>query len=315
MRALVLPGPGRPPQFDDRPVPDVRPDQVLVRVAASSLNPSDWKLAFGAFPAHPEQAYPITLGRDFAGVVETVGSDVRSYRPGDEVCGMVPDLPLVHGSLAEFAPVVAGPTLARKPKNVDFEAAATLGVAGTVAVAVVDAVEPSPGTTVLLVGAAGGVGAFALQLLVAAGATVIASGYDYDADYLRRLGATHVLRREDDWEGQVRATWPEGIDALVDLTSGSEAFVRRLDLVAQGGCASSPLHPDAVSDTAHRRNIRVRAANGGGDGALDRLVDMVDAGSLRLPVATVCCFDDALAGLERLRHEHTRGKHAVQVAS
>lgn len=313
MRALVIPAPGQLPTIDDVPVPAPASRSVLIRVHAAALNPSDWKLAFGLFPTHPDQPHPLTLGRDFVGVVEQVGSAVTEHTAGDWVCGMVPDRPLVHGSLAELTVVAVGPTLCAAPDAPPGELA-TLGVAGTTAVAAVDAVEPSNGDVVLVVGASGGVGSFAVQLLKTAGASVVAVGRPNDRDNLVGLGADHVVSRSDDWENLIGQGWPDGVAALIDLTDASTQFERRLRLVATGGRASSPLHPDPGSTEAQERNIAVQVANGGGENALARLTAMVTSGDVRPLAHRTVNLAQAVQTLADLRDGKITGKVVVDLA-
>jgi NADPH:quinone reductase len=163
---------------DDVAAPDVADNGLLVRVQASSVNPVDVFIAAGGLKAYAEYEFPVTLGRDFSGVVERVGSAVTRYAAGDEVFGFVLHAnPAVHdGSWAELIRV---PRTTRSPEG---RAASTspLGhagaapLAGISALAAYDALAPDEGETVLVVGATGGVGSFFVQLAAATGAAVIA---------------------------------------------------------------------------------------------------------------------------------------------
>ena len=164
--------------------------------------------------------YPVTLGRDFAGVVEQVGDGVTSVAVGDEVFGEISAFnPPVHdGTWAENI-VVGEQSFAKKPAGVDAAQAGAAPVVTLTALATVDALELSAGQTVVVVGATGGVGSIVVQLAKAAGATVIAPALPEDEEFLRGLGVDEVLPREGDLVAAVRERYPEGVDALVDAVT------------------------------------------------------------------------------------------------
>ena len=220
MRAFHVPAAGAQPQLSDLPVPDVTEGTVLIRVKAAGLNAFDNAVAAGMLTEMMPHEYPLVLGRDAAGVVEAVGSGVDHVGIGDEVIGHVLMAPPIHaGTLAEYALVPAAAVTA-KPAGLDFLAAAALPLAGAAAVATVEAIDPQPGQVVLVNGASGGVGSFAIQLLAARGATVVATGTAEDAERLVDLGARVVI---DYTSGpvseQVRSVYPDGADALIDLVN------------------------------------------------------------------------------------------------
>src|SRR5712691_13453068 len=168
-----------------------------------------------------EYAFPVTRGRDFAGVVETVGSGVSRYQPGDRVYGfLVHANPTVHdGSWADYLVVPEDTSVARKPDSVDVGMAGAAPLAAITALAALDALEPAGDTTVLVVGASGGVGSFFVQLAAAAGATVIAPALPEDQDYLRGLGIDEIIDRNADVAAAVLEAHPDGVDAILDLVS------------------------------------------------------------------------------------------------
>ncbi len=184
----------------------------------AGLNAIDNGIAAGMMAEMMEHAYPLVLGRDAAGVVEATGPGVTGITSGEEVFGHVLLAPPIQaGTLAEYALLPAAGT-APKPAGLDWVTAAALPLAGAAASAAVDAVDPRPGDVVLLVGAAGGVGSYAIQLLAAKGATVLATGTPGDTERLKGLGAATVLDyTAASVADQVRASYPGGIDALIDL--------------------------------------------------------------------------------------------------
>src|SRR5215213_3512319 len=239
MRASVLPDFERQPTLADIPMPEAKPGEVLVRVHVASINGIDLSIASGQLQGMLEYHFPVVLGKDFAGTVEAVGSGVTDFAPGDRVFGVVSDpSPLRSRSFAEYVTVPAGPNLTRIPEGVDFAAAGVLGLAGTAAIQAVDAIAPTAGETVLVSGATGGVGAYAVQLLAARGATVIATARPgEDADFVIGLGASHAVDYTGDLAAQVRAIQPNGVDAVLHF-AGDGAQLGEL-LVSGGRVAST----------------------------------------------------------------------------
>src|SRR5271169_318527 len=175
MRAAVLDAPGVPFRLTEIAKPVPGPNQVLVQIKASGVNPLDLKIQAGQ-AAHARQTLPAVLGIDLAGVVEAVGSGVSAFRCGDEVYGMAGGVGGLQGTLAEYAAVDAD-LLAVKPANLSMsEAAALPSVVTTAWEGLVDRMTVRAGETVLIQGGAGGVGHVAVQLARAFGAKVFATG-------------------------------------------------------------------------------------------------------------------------------------------
>lgn len=230
MRAVVYDRYGPPEllRVDHVPTPVPSADQVLVRVAATSLNLSDWECLRGSpFYARigglrtPARS---TLGSDIAGRVEAVGADVTRFRPGDEVYG---DNLELKGGFAEYA-VVPESALAPKPEQLTFSEASTIPQAG--AIALQGTADVAPGMRVLINGAGGGSGSFAIQLAKRAGAHVTAVDNAGKLDFMRSLGADEVIdyHREDFTRGA------EPYDRILDLAAHRSVFAYRRAL-ARGG--------------------------------------------------------------------------------
>jgi hypothetical protein len=183
MKAIALTAPDAPPALSELPEPTPGPNEVLVRVHASSINPADNGIASGMLKQMGiEYEYPVTLGRDYVGVVEQVGSQVTRYAVGDEVFGFLLHAnPTVRdGSWAELIAVPEDMFIGRAPQGLDLATAGAAPLAGIAAIMAIDALELSEGDTVLIVGATGGVGSLAVQLAARAGATVVAPGLPDD---------------------------------------------------------------------------------------------------------------------------------------
>lgn len=251
-----------------------------------------------------EHNYPITLGRDYAGTVEAVGDGVASVKVGDEVFGFVPPMSLIirSGAWAEQAAIPESYAV-KRPDSVDLETAGVAVFASATAVVAVDAIAPQPGGTVLVVGATGGVGSFVVQLLRAAGATVVAPALPEDEAYLRDLGVGEIVPRDGDVAAAVRERYADGVDALIDLVSSAP------------GTYDGALKPTG-------RVASTLSAAGEGPGriivshdprALGRIADLLAHGTLKVPIAATYDLTDAPAALADLGGKHTRGKLAMRV--
>ncbi|MFJ8112013.1 NADP-dependent oxidoreductase [Streptomyces sp. NPDC096132] len=311
MRALHVPEAGAQPVLGELPVPAVTPGHVLIKVRAAGLNPLDNVLAAGAFAERFPHHYPLVLGRDAAGVVEAVGEGVDHVEPGQEVFGNVPLAPPIQaGTLAEYALLPAA-TVVVKPGGLDFATAAALPLAAAAASAAVDKIGVQPGQVVLVNGAGGGVGRYAVQLLATQDVTVVGTGAPADAERLIELGATSVV---DFTAGpvaeRVRALYPEGVDALVNLVGFTPADVP-LDAVRKGGSvATTTMAPDADTLAAagltggmvHAQPVRETTAP---------LAELAAAGLLAVDVEAVLPLERAAEGLGVLAAGQARGKIVV----
>jgi NADPH:quinone reductase-like Zn-dependent oxidoreductase len=282
-------------------------------VKAAGLNAVDNSIAAGMLAAMLPHEYPVVLGRDAAGVVEAVGTGVDSVAVGDEVVGHVLLAPPVSaGTLAEYALLPAAAVTA-KPAGLDFVTAAAIPLAGAAAIAAIDAVDPQPGQTVLVNGASGGVGSYAVQLLAARGVTVVGTATGEDADRLAGLGADTVV---DFTAGpvadQVRAVYPDGVDALINL-AGFTADAIPLGAVRPGGkVATTTGAPDA--DTLAAAGLTGTGVMAGPvREVVAPLLERAADGLLRVDVTTVLPLDQALDGLATIASGQARGKLVVTV--
>ncbi|MCD6053174.1 MAG: NADP-dependent oxidoreductase [Rubrobacteraceae bacterium] len=310
MRAITLESFDSGPALHEVPTPKIAPNEVLVRVRASSVNPVDGAIVAGMMSGMVEHEFPIVLGRDYAGVVEQVGSDVTRYAEGEEVYGFLPAAnPTVHdGTWAELIVVPEDNFVARKPAGVNLAAAGAAPLAGITALSALDALGVSEGDTVLVVGANGGVGSFAVQLAANAGATVIAPALREDEDYLRELGVSEVLERDADVAALVHERYPEGIEALLDLVSyAPEGFDTHADVLKDDGRGASSL--SAAGEGAGRHNVGAMPTQDN----LERLGRMLEAGTLKVPIQNTYSLDQAGEALGALSTAHTQGKHAIRV--
>ena len=221
MQALVLERHAGPLELVELARPEPGPGEVLVRIAASGLNPLDTKIRAGA-AEHAKHPLPLVLGIDMAGIVEAVGAGVDNFQPGDAVYGMTGGVGGIQGSLAQYAAVDAS-LLAHKPANLSMRSAAALPLAFITSYAgIVDRARLQAGRTVLVQGGAGGVGHVSVQLARALGAHVFATASARDHDYIASLGATPIDYRTQSVEQYVAThTNGAGFDLVVDTAGGA----------------------------------------------------------------------------------------------
>jgi NADPH:quinone reductase-like Zn-dependent oxidoreductase len=280
MRAVAFTDFGAAPALTDLPVPEPGPGEVLVRVHSSSVNGFDLGVLGGFLKGVYEYEFPVVLGKDFAGRVIAVGEGVSDQAVGEEVFGVVMRPTLGQGGFAEYVAVPAEYGIASIPDGLGHVQAAALALAGTAALNAVEAVAPAAGETVLISGATGGVGAYAIQLAAARGATVIATaGPGAETEFVTGLGAAHSVDHTD-LAAQVRAHAPNGVDTALHLAGDGAAVAA---LLAQGGRLASTLHyaPDELAE----RDIKAITVIADPDRAtLTRLATDVTAGRLRVPL-------------------------------
>jgi NADPH2:quinone reductase len=297
----------QPALRDDLPEPEPATGEVLVRVHASSINPVDNAIAAGMLKDMVPHEFPVTLGRDFAGVVAQVGEGVTGVATGDQVFGFVPAMaPGVRaGSWTELI-VVPETGLTRTPDGVDTATAGAAPLAAVTAMMSVDALELSQGDTVLIAGATGGVGSVAAQLAAAAGATVIAPGLPEDEDYLRGLGVAEVLPRDGDVVAAVRERYPDGVDAIVDLVNFAPGTYDAA--LKDGGRVSSSTN--AAGEGPGRTNVMAAPT----PEILERIAQQLADGTLKVAIQQTYDFAEAPDALQALASTHTRGKLALRLA-
>jgi NADPH:quinone reductase-like Zn-dependent oxidoreductase len=284
----------------ERPIPG--PGKVLVRVKAAGINPGEASIRKGLFADRWPSTFPSGQGSDLAGIVEEIGPGVANVSVGDEVIGFTND----RSSQAELVLVESG-NLVPRPANVSWEQAGALFVAGTTAYAAVRAVALSAGDTVVVSGAAGGVGSLAVQLARNAGAKVIGLSSDANQKWLTGRGVIPVTYGAG-VEDRIRAASGGKVDAFID-TFGS-GYV---ELALKLGVA--PNRIDTIIDFAAAAKYGVKT-EGNHEGAtaevLAQLAGLLAAGRLEIPIAKVYPLADVRDGYRELEQRHTRGKIVLE---
>ncbi|MEV4972261.1 NADP-dependent oxidoreductase [Streptomyces scopuliridis] len=286
----------------DVPEPHAGPGQIRVAVRATGITPADWYLRSGRFRDMMPVHLPFVLGVDAAGVVDEVGTGVSGVRPGDAVFGIV-DLAKHGGANAEYA-VLATWTL--KPDALSWEQAGGAAANAETAARALDRLKVGTGTTLLIEGAAGGVGTVAIQLAAARGATVIGTAGAHNHEFIAGLGATPTTYGPGLGE-RVTALAPGGVDVVLDC-AGSGSLP---DLVSLAGS------PDRVVTIADPESAKygVHLSRSGGPGAdpaavhgLAEVAALAQQGRFTVPVAAAFTIENAAAAHELSETGHARGK-------
>jgi NADPH:quinone reductase-like Zn-dependent oxidoreductase len=279
-----------------RPVPG--PGQVLVRVKAAGINPGEAKIREGLLAQRWPTTFPSGEGSDLAGVVEEIGADVTGIAVGEEVLGFTDN----RASHAELV-VVEADNLIPKPSGVSWEAAGSLYVVGATAWAMVHAVAAGPGDTVVVSGAAGGVGSIAVQLAKIAGAMVIGLASEANHPWLTGHGVIPVSYGEGVAD-RIRAASGGRVGAFLD-TQGGGYVELALDLGVR------PERIDTIADFTAKEKYGVKIdgnAVGGNAQVLAELAGLIDQEDLEIPIADTYPLAEVRDAYRQLEKGHTHGK-------
>ena len=284
----------------DPPVPG--PGQALVRVRAAGINPGEAKIREGLLHALWPATFPSGQGSDLAGVIEALGEGADGFEVGDEVIGFTDN----RASQAELVAVDAG-HLTPRPPSVSWQVAGSLFVAGTTAYAAVRAVSTGSGDTVVVAGAAGGVGSLAVQLAKHKGATVIGLASERNHPWLKELGVIPVTYGDGVAE-RIRDAAGGGVDAFIDTVGGGYVELA-LELGVQPDRIDTIADPQAVQKHGVKMEGTAAAATAE---VLAELAAMIDDGQLEVPIAAVYPLDRVRDAFAELEQGHTHGKIVLE---
>jgi len=311
MRAFAIDRFGEPGALRTLPTPEIGPDEILVRVHAAGVNPIDEKIRDG-FKAIGDVRFPFILGQDAAGVVARIGPQVTQFGVGDAVYGAF----WLAGAFAEYVRVpIMHAAVAQKPATLDFAQAAALPTPALAALTALRAVTITPGDTLLIVGATGGVGSYAVQMAARCGARVIATARADAEAYVRQLGAVEVIDyTQHDPVTAVKAAHPQGIDALIDVISDRTVLPHMAETLRAGGRLATTTH-SADEVTLAARGIRATNVDVfGTTGGLDDVARFIDAGGVTVPLEHTFPLEATADALAAMHAGHMRGKLVLTVA-
>jgi NADPH:quinone reductase-like Zn-dependent oxidoreductase len=293
-------------KYEDAPKATAGPGEVLIRVHATSVNPVDWKVRAGYMQQMIKYNMPMIPGWDVSGVVEAVGPGVTRFKTGDEVYSHTPISR--DGTYAEYV-VGAESAVALKPKSIDHATAGAIPLAALTAwQALYDAAKISAGQTLLIHGAAGGVGTFAVQFAKMKGARVIATASKKNHEFLRSLGADEMI----DYNTTKFEDVVHGVDAVLDTITG-ETMERSWQVLKKGGILVSILEPPKPEKAAaHGVRCHHTFVQGNAE-QLNEIAKLVDAGKLKVIVEKVFPLTEVRAAQESNATGHTRGKIVLRV--
>ncbi len=293
-------------KVEEVPTPSPGQGEVLIKVLAASVNPVDYKMRSGEFKPIG-LTLPRTLGRDVSGVVATVGGNVSRLKVGDSVFAL---LDRDHGGYAEFV-VAQSESVAPKPAKVDHVHAAAVPLAAITAwQGLFDHGMLRAGERVLIHGAAGGVGHFAVQFARERGAHVIATSRADDHALLRRLGAEEVI----DYENERFEDRVHDVDLVLDLVAG-ETQQRSWKALKKGGRMVSTLTPPSAMDGAPKDARGEAFMAQPNRGELEEIGRLIDSGRVQVIVQKTLPLSAVRRAHEFMEHEHMRGKVVLEVAA
>lgn len=291
---------------EDAPDPRAASGQVLVRVHAASVNPIDHKLASGVMRKIMPLEFPWIPGGDFSGIVEAVGAGVTGFKKGDAVCGDTPG----GGSYAQLVATSAD-LVAAKPGKLSHVEVASVPLAGQTAwQALFDHGRLERGQTVLIHGASGGVGMFAVQLAHWKGAKVLATASASNLDFVRSLGADTAI----DYKATPFESVAKNVDLVLDLIGG-ETQHRSFGVLKPGGALIATAQPPSEQEAARHKvratMVRMQASAKN----LTELAKLLDAGTIKTIVSKKYPLAQARSAWRDILTGHTRGKIVLEVTA
>ena len=305
MKAVRLNDWGKALELEDIPQPEPNDDEVLVRVHAASINPFDAAVQAGYLQGMAR--VPMTLGSDFAGEVVAAGSNITHLKPGDAVYGLSP---LGAGAFAEYMTAKAH-EVTHKPQSLDYVSSAAAPLPAMAAwKSLFELLQVKNGERLLIHGAAGNVGGFAVQLARAEGAFVYGVDIPEKAEHIRKLGIDQFIPNQERFEDVV-----ENVDAVLDLVGG-EYMERSYNVLKPGGRYVTSLLGETPQEEPQRRGIRSMGLAAWPDsGILTKMADRIDAGKVQVFVNRTFPLEEVNAAMAYRMETKAPGKVVLTVES
>lgn len=310
MRAFAFDDYASPGSIHELADPEPGEGQVRIRIAAASINPFDNFLVQGYMKERMPLTFPFVPCGDLSGTVDQVGPGVEGLAPGDPVFGILGWGG--KGTLAELA--IAKPdTLARRPGALDDRSAAALPLAGVSALMSVEAAGVKRGDVVVVIGASGGIGGYAVQLAALRGAHVVGVTSSSHVDYVKSLGAAEVIDRSaGDVVAAIKASHRDGVDVLIDTMSDAAGMAHTVGAVKQGGVATSMRGAAQAEELAKHGVKGVNIQTQVTTERLEHLATLSAEGKLKPPMIHAFPLDSANEGFKTIGK--TGGKIVITIA-
>jgi NADPH:quinone reductase-like Zn-dependent oxidoreductase len=293
-------------ELEETEIPQIKADEVLIKVYASSVNPVDSKIVAGEAQEKFPTKFPLIIGWDVSGVIEQAGNQVRQFSIGDAVYGR--PFPTQNGAFAEYV-VIKAAEIALKPKSIDHLQAAAVPLAGLTAwQGLFKFGKLEKGQKVLIHGASGGVGSFAVQFAKWKGATVIGTASASNLTFIKQLGADEAIDHDNQrFEDEVK-----DVDLVLDLIGG-ETQQRSLEVIKPGGRLVTTIMPQFKAEAKEKHIILDGFTAQSYADDLEQIADLIDNGLVSPVVSAVLSLEDAAKAEQMSMQGHTRGKIVIKV--
>lgn len=305
MKATILEEFNTAVKVGEKEKPEPGEGEVLVRIKAAGINPVDAKLAEGYMKDRMPYKFPVTLGWDMAGVVESCGHGAKSFRKGEEVYAYARRPELKDGTFAEY---IALPEsyLAKKPINLTFEEASGVPLAALTAYqSIFDGGDLKMDDTLLVLGASGGVGTFAVQLAKYHGSKVIAVASKTNHEYLKELGADHCIDyKQENVADKVKEITNDGVEVVFDAVGGDTTTIGAESLKKGGRLVSVTSQGNNLPDTVDFRFIFTEP----NARQLDHIREIIESGNIKVPIQRAYKLEEINEAFEQINTGHTTGK-------
>ncbi|MFT5710195.1 MAG: NADPH:quinone reductase-like Zn-dependent oxidoreductase [Halioglobus sp.] len=302
-------------QIGELPIPPIAEDEVLVQVAATSVNPIDRRLRSGELQEYITRTFPVVPGWDFSGRVVAVGDAVSNYEIGDDVVGLAFTWSIQYGTYAQYAPIKAT-SLTKKPKNISFEQAAALPLVSLTAwQSLSEFGQLQAGQSVLIHAGAGGLGSVAIPLAKYLGAKVYTTASSRNREYVESVGADVVIDyREQDYASVIRELEPQGLDLILQSLLDDQASKDSISLVRDGGAVAYMNNEPPEMPEIKERNVRAEFLHHRPDGeSLTELLRLFSNGTLPVPRVQLMELEQAVEAHQLSEEGHTIGKLVLKI--
>ena len=293
-------------RIEEMPVPQIAADELLIKIHAASVNPVDWMVREGYMKDMHLHKLPLTLGQDFSGTVEKIGSSVKGFKIGDKVFGR-PSMDR-DGSYAEYIEVRAS-EVALMPKTITYDEAAAIPVAGTTAFeTLVNKAKIKKGQRVLILGASGGVGSMAVQIAKSKECYVLGTTSNVNVDFVKRLGANEVI----DYTTQDFSKLFMDIDVVLDTVGGTNQE-KAFNVLKKGGILVSIVSKPNI-ETANRFGVRCEYVSVGPNAhILNELRSLIEMGQIKPIIDKVFRLEDVKQAQNYSQSGKARGKIVLEI--